>query len=275
MNINALRAPSSGQGHAGLGQSTPLPISTPPQSHSPDDAAHAAQNAQGAPITPSRYGAYRRPNFPALAASVASAAFAFSALMAGQAIVAKTKIEHLNILSIEAPPPPPPPPEPQRRAQQDKSPPQITLPPAPLPPSIDAPRIEAVISAQIPPSIAPVVPQSDAQAPAASTAPAAANPPAMENAGDISSTMISATPPRYPTESRRLREQGVVVLRVILGPDGRVSDIHISKSSGHYKLDQAALSAVRRWRWSPTLKNGTPVSVKGLVEIPFVLQEKP
>lgn len=84
--------------------------------------------------------------------------------------------------------------------------------------------------------------------------------------------MISATPPRYPHESRRKREQGTVVLMVLLAVDGTVADVSISQSSGSARLDDAALKAVRRWRWSPTRRNGDPVMVRGLVEIPFILQ---
>ena len=83
--------------------------------------------------------------------------------------------------------------------------------------------------------------------------------------------MIEAVPPRYPYESRRLKEQGTVVLDVLLGPDGRVERIAVRTSSGHARLDKAALDAVRRWRWSPMLRDGQAVAVRGLVEIPFTL----
>ncbi len=264
---------SRGTGHP----KAELPPVPTPDHHAKTAASWATPSPAAEPprmLAPSRYGAHRRPNFPALTASIGIAALAFSALMAGQAIVTKTKIERLNVLSIEAPPPPPPPPEPQ--TPQPISPPPVTLPPTPLPPPVDAPRIDAVISVQTPPAPAAVAEQNDRPTSPSSAAPSnAPSPPAVENAGDMSSTMISATPPRYPSESRRFREQGVVVLRVILGLDGRVSDIRVSKSSGHHRLDQAALSAVRRWRWSPTKRNGAPVIVQGLVEIPFILQEKP
>lgn len=282
---------ASGGAHHGGADSPLMPTPDPHRSLEP---ATAALNSDPAPngnrasdkraaeknaiftsmAAPTRYGASRRPNLPALAAAIGIAALAFSALVAGQAVVTKTKIEKLNVLSIETPPPPPPPPEPQ--IADHVPPPPITLPPTALPPPVDAPRIEAIISTQTPPPPAPVVVQNDRPLSNASTAPTAApTAPPVENAGDMSSTMISATPPRYPQESRRLREQGVVLLRVVLGLDGRVSDIRVNKSSGHPRLDQAALSAVRHWRWSPTMRNGTPVIVQGLVEIPFILQEKP
>jgi periplasmic protein TonB len=48
--------------------------------------------------------------------------------------------------------------------------------------------------------------------------------------------------------------------------------VSVARSSGFDRLDKAALDAVRRWRWSPTLRDGAPVSVRGTVDIPFVLQ---
>lgn len=73
-------------------------------------------------------------------------------------------------------------------------------------------------------------------------------------------------------ESRRKREQGTVVLSLTLSVDGGVSVISVAQSSGFDRLDDAALRAVRKWRWAPTVRNGQPVMVRGQVEIPFVLQ---
>jgi protein TonB len=84
--------------------------------------------------------------------------------------------------------------------------------------------------------------------------------------------MIAGKPPRYPVESRRKREQGTVLLALTLAPDGSVDTIAVARSSGFSRLDNAALDAVRRWRWKPMVQQGQPVRVKGVVEIPFVLQ---
>jgi protein TonB len=97
-------------------------------------------------------------------------------------------------------------------------------------------------------------------------------PPAVADLGDLSASMVSARPPSYPLASRRAREQGTVVISVRLGPDGRVGEASIARSSGYDRRDQAALEAVRRWRWSPTVRAGAQVEVVGLVRIPFVLR---
>lgn len=115
------------------------------------------------------------------------------------------------------------------------------------------------------------------QAPAAPAAPPtpvsspAPSPPQQVSGGDLSSTMIHAPKPRYPVESRRKREQGTVQLTLVLGTDGRVASVRVSRSSGHSRLDEAALKAVRNWRWSPTLRDGVPVQVTGTLALPFEL----
>ncbi|MDR7920481.1 energy transducer TonB, partial [Escherichia coli] len=63
------------------------------------------------------------------------------------------------------------------------------------------------------------------------------------------------------------------VLMVVVDEGGRVRDISIATSSGVERLDKAALNAVRRWRWSPTIVDGRPSQVRGLVRIPFELKE--
>lgn len=66
--------------------------------------------------------------------------------------------------------------------------------------------------------------------------------------------------PDYPAISRRLGEQGVVVLRVLISPDGRASEVQLVKTSGSSRLDGAAVAAVKEWRFVPALRGGKPVS---------------
>lgn len=169
-------------------------------------------------------------------------------------------------LPIE-PPPPPPAPRQVTKAPEVKPAPQVFAPPPIVPTPVAAPSPVAVSPVPVPPP--PVLVAAAApSAPPAPPAPA----PSPADMGDLSSRMISATPPSYPLESRRRREQGTVVLAVLLGTDGRVSDIAVSSSSGFDRLDHAALSAVRRWRWAPIVRDGVPALVRGLVRIPFVLK---
>lgn len=80
-------------------------------------------------------------------------------------------------------------------------------------------------------------------------------------------------PPRpgYPSVSRRLREQGLVVLRVLVDERGRAELLHVHRSSGHARLDQAALEAVQRAEFRPYVANGLVQRVYVLVPIEFAL----
>lgn len=59
------------------------------------------------------------------------------------------------------------------------------------------------------------------------------------------------SPPPYPQASRRRGEEGLVILRVRVGANGRANEIEIAESSGHERLDRAARSAVANWRFEP------------------------
>lgn len=122
-------------------------------------------------------------------------------------------------------------------------------------------------------AIAPPAPPAPAAPPAASAAPAA---PAVGtgpvNVANLGTNLLSGTPPAYPMASRRKRETGTVVLQLVISEEGRVVDVSLHRSSGFPALDQAAIAAVRKWRWSATIRDGRRVSITGLVQIPFVLK---
>jgi protein TonB len=161
-------------------------------------------------------------------------------------------------------PPPPPTEKPKPQERQLEAVKLAVVPQAPPPPIVLAPPMQTPPLAPAPVFAAPAPPEPSPPAPPA--------PPAVVQAGDLGAQMVSGRPPRYPVDSRRQREQGVVLLALTLGIDGRVSSISIARSSGHARLDNAARDAVRQWRWSPVLRSGVAVIVKGVVEIPFVLQ---
>lgn len=152
-------------------------------------------------------------------------------------------------------------------------PPTASLPEPVLAPQ--QPQLAESVAAQIvaPPPIvlvaaaAPIVALA-APAPVAPT-PVESGPVRMADLDSKATTIIA---PKYPIESRRKREQGTVVLAVTLGRDGSVAAVAVERTSGFGRLDKAALDAVRRWRWSPTMRGGEPVPVTGTVDIPFVLQ---
>lgn len=77
--------------------------------------------------------------------------------------------------------------------------------------------------------------------------------------------------PRYPPQSRRLREQGLVVLRVLIDEQGNARSIDIESSSGHQRLDHAAREAIERAAFRPYLEDGTPRRALVLIPVEFAL----
>ena len=77
--------------------------------------------------------------------------------------------------------------------------------------------------------------------------------------------------PRYPPQSKKLREQGLVVLRVVIDERGVACDIDIESSSGYTRLDHAAKDAVARAAFRPYVEDGTPRRALVLIPIEFAL----
>jgi len=78
--------------------------------------------------------------------------------------------------------------------------------------------------------------------------------------------------PAYPAISKRLGEQGKVVVRVLIGADGTAQKAEIRQSSGYERLDQAALNTVLAWRYVPGKRGGVPEAMWFNVPINFVLE---
>ena len=78
--------------------------------------------------------------------------------------------------------------------------------------------------------------------------------------------------PAYPRLSRRLNEQGQVMVRVFVATDGSPQQGEIKTSSGFDRLDQEALRTVMRWRFVPGQRFGTPEAMWFNVPVNFVLE---
>ena len=81
--------------------------------------------------------------------------------------------------------------------------------------------------------------------------------------------VIRKVVPEYPALARSARISGVVHLVGIIGKDGRIENLQLV--SGHPMLAQAAIDAVKQWRYQPTLLNGNPVEVIAPIEVRFTL----
>ena len=78
--------------------------------------------------------------------------------------------------------------------------------------------------------------------------------------------------PPYPLVARRLGKEGVVLLAVVVAPDGRAADVRVLRSSGFAPLDDSAVTTVReRWRFIPARREGAPIESRVTVPIRFRL----
>jgi periplasmic protein TonB len=87
-----------------------------------------------------------------------------------------------------------------------------------------------------------------------------------------SARYLNNTPPPYPSLSKRLGEQGQVMVRVLIDTNGTATQAEIRSSSGFERLDQAALQTVLRWRYVPGKRNGMAEAMWFNVPIQFVLK---
>lgn len=78
--------------------------------------------------------------------------------------------------------------------------------------------------------------------------------------------------PSYPGLSRRLLEQGQVVLRVELDARGRITSRKIAESSGYRRLDEAGLAAVQSWQCNAPMRNGVAVPAVALQPFDFIIE---
>ncbi|MDT7834292.1 energy transducer TonB [Aquabacterium sp. OR-4] len=170
-----------------------------------------------------------------------------------------------------APPPMPAPPKPARPEPMPLMPPPPvviqTAPPAPAPPPV-LPSVQPAVAAA--PTTAAVT--ATAAAPAAvavaNVAPAPTGPRMLPSAAV---QYLVAPVVEYPRASRRLQETGRVIVRVLISETGMPERLSIERSSGHPRLDEAALAAVRQARFRPYVENGQAQSGWAQVPVSFEL----
>ena len=81
-------------------------------------------------------------------------------------------------------------------------------------------------------------------------------------------------PPTYPIRAVRQGAEGTVTLRVLVLASGKAGSIEVQQTSGHSALDQAAVDAVRSWRFEPAIENGKVVDQWVNVPLTFRLSEQ-
>ena len=173
-----------------------------------------------------------------------------------------------EFIAPPAPAKPPTPPAPPKPA------PKVVQRPAPMPLAIadPTPSPDAPTGATTPQPPAPPAPPSQAPvAPATPAPPAPPAPPKIELPSS-NAAYLNNPKPSYPAISKRMGEQGKVMVRVLIGTDGVPQKTEISQSSGYDRLDRQAQDAVMRWRFVPGKRNGVPETMWNLVPINFVLE---
>ena len=160
--------------------------------------------------------------------------------------------------------PPQPAPKPVQQPIQQK---MLNLPPPPMPiaiadstPAQDAPVGVKTVPLALPPIAAPVAEM-----------PAPTAPPKVQLPSSDADYLQNA-PPVYPRHSKRLGEQGKVIVRVLIDADGLAQKAEVRSSSGYERLDQAALDTVLSWRYVPGKRAGVATAMWFNVPINFVLE---
>ena len=156
---------------------------------------------------------------------------------------------------VEIPPTPPMVPV-EKRTQRPTTAPIVT----PTPPAVDTPILVDHSEMPLPPVDTP--PQIDPGPPL----PPSDTPPSARL------QYASAPPPTYPREMMSKGLEGTVVLKVLVDIDGTPISVEIQRSSGHFKLDDAAKRQVlRKWKFKPAIVDGRATQVYGIIPISFSL----
>ena len=195
------------------------------------------------------------------------------------------------MVSLTAPPPPPPPPPPRAAAPPKIPVHRVTVDdimnaPTVIPKTIrqvkDEPEPPPQAAAGVVGGVPGGVPGGSAggvlggiigsNAPPPPPPPKAATPKRIRVGGQVESAKLIFKPqPEYPPLAKMARIQGTVRLEAIISKDGTIQDLKVIQ--GHPLLVKAALEAVQRWRYQPTLLNGDPVEVVTEIDVNYTLAE--
>lgn len=160
------------------------------------------------------------------------------------------------------------------------------LPSKPKP--LTAKPIVQKVEERAPPKVSDTHPseatQEQKESSASPTAPAASSPQASNSANEspsghfegpkLNADYLHNPRPDYPAQAKRMGWEGRVVLRVEVLANGNAGAVSVARSSGHELLDEAALEAVRRWKFVPAKRDGTAVNSSVNVPINFNLKNE-
>ncbi|MGY2796580.1 periplasmic protein TonB [Ewingella americana] len=176
-------------------------------------------------------------------------------------------------------------PEPQHDPEPIPSPPEPVKPVEKTPPpvvekaAISLPKVEKPkprpVHDEKPKHPPKPQPQHEAQPVTAPKAPAVSKVPVASKAvtpPQFSAAYLNNPAPDYPRLSKKLREQGTVRLRVEVSASGLAASVAVSQSSGYPRLDEAAVAAVKRWKFIAAKQGDQPVAAQVIVPLVFALE---
>ena len=89
---------------------------------------------------------------------------------------------------------------------------------------------------------------------------------------DVKPVPVKTPPPVYPTDMKRQEVTGVVAVTIVIDENGEVTSATVAKSS-RPEFEQAAIDAVKKWKFKPAQKDGAPVKIKVTIPLRFNLDE--
>ena len=197
--------------------------------------------------------------------------------------IAMTKAFFVQPALSQPPPPPPPPPAPRAMtAPRSATVPRPTATAAPIEvpaevkpearPAASDPAVEAHAEDGVPGGVEEGVPGGVIGGVIGAKAEPVSQTPSQVRVGiDVKEPRkLKDAAPVYPAVAARGNVEGVVILEVAIRPDGRVGDVRVLR--GIPLLDSAAVTAVRKWIFTPTLFRGVPVGVTMTVPVRFSLK---
>ncbi|MDP3421901.1 MAG: TonB family protein [Thiobacillus sp.] len=172
--------------------------------------------------------------------------------------------------TVEAPQPQPKPepkPQPSKPVTKPLPTPVLAAKPTPVPqPVVETPK-PTPLPEPVPELLPPPAPAPVAEAP--KPAPPSPPTPTPPRPADY----LNNPKPSYPALSKRLGEEGTVRLNILVNPDGSVVQLELAESSGHPRLDRAAIDTVQSsWKFEPARQGDTPVAAWVIVPIQFTLR---
>ncbi len=211
-------------------------------------------------------------------------AFALWALQAGflrheveRVMPAEVVVELIELPQPQiAPAPEPVPPPPPTPVPVSQPKPRPKLSPTPVPEPVMEPAPEPTLNTPAaddpPPTLAPPSAAPAEALPAKPPAPPAPPAPPKIELPSSHASYLNNAPPRYPALSKRLGEQGRVVVRALIDPNGTASQATVKTSSGYERLDQTAVQTVLKWRYVPGKRAGVPEAMWFNIPLDFVLE---